>query len=84
VGAFLGAFSPAGEQNAMALTDVAVRSRKPLAKAYKVADGGGLYLLVTPTGGRLWRFKYRMHGIEKKLSLGRYPDVSSERCPQAA
>lgn len=60
----------------MALTDVAVRSTKPREKAYKLADGGGLYLLVTPTGGRLWRFKYRMHGIEKKLSLGRYPEVS--------
>src|SRR4051812_16128713 len=60
----------------MALTDVTVRNAKPAGKAYKLADGGGLYLLVTPSGGRLWRLKYRMHGVEKKLSLGRYPDVS--------
>jgi hypothetical protein len=60
----------------MALTDVAVRTAKPRAKEYKLADGGGLYLLVTPRGGRLWRLKYRTNGIEKKLSIGRYPDVS--------
>lgn len=60
----------------MALTDVAVRNAKTWNKEYKLADGGGLYLLVTPAGGRLWRFKFRLHGVEKKLSLGRYPDVS--------
>ena len=60
----------------MALTDVAVRTAKPRDREYKLADSGGLYLLVTPSGGRLWRFKFRLHGIEKKLSLGRYPDVS--------
>ena len=60
----------------MVLTDVAVRRAKPRDKDYKLADGGGLYLLVTPAGGRLWRLKYRMHGIERKLSLGRYPDVT--------
>lgn len=60
----------------MALTDVAVRNAKPREKQYKLGDSGGLYLLVSPSGGRLWRFKYRLHGLEKKLSLGRYPDVS--------
>ena len=60
----------------MALTDVAVRSAKPRATDYKLADAGGLYLLVTPAGGKLWRLKYRMHGVERKLALGRYPDVS--------
>ena len=60
----------------MSLTDSAVRAAKPRSKNYKLADAGGLYLLVTPAGGRLWRFKYRMHGVEKKLSIGRYPDVS--------
>jgi integrase len=76
MGAFLGAFFKRKFKDAaMALTDIAVRSAKPAGKAYKLADGGGLYLLVTPSGGRLWRFKYRMHGVEKKLSLGRYPDV---------
>lgn len=60
----------------MALTDVSVRNARPRDKEYKLADTGGLYLLVTPTGGRLWRLKYRMHGIERKLSLGKYPEVS--------
>jgi hypothetical protein len=60
----------------MALTDISIKSAKPACKAYKLADGGGLYLLVTPTGGRLWRLKFRIDGVEKKLSLGRYPDVT--------
>lgn len=60
----------------MALSDVAVRRAKPRERDYKLADSGGLYLLVTPSGGRLWRLKYRVLGVEKKLSLGRYPDVS--------
>jgi integrase len=60
----------------MALTDVAVRNAKPRDKEYKLADGGGLYLLVTPSGGRLWRLKYRLHGLERKLSFGQYPDLT--------
>lgn len=60
----------------MPLTDIAVRRAQPREREYKLADSGGLYLLVTPSGGRLWRVKYRMNGIEKKLSLGRYPDMS--------
>ncbi len=77
MGAFLGAFfSEAKRAPAMALTDTAVRNAKPRDREYKVTDGGGLYLLVTPAGGRLWRVKYRADGIERKLSLGKYPDVS--------
>lgn len=60
----------------MALTDIAVRNAKSRERAYKLADGGGLYLLVTPTGGRLWRMKYRADGVERKLSFGKYPDVT--------
>jgi integrase len=60
----------------MALTDVAIRNAKPKEKAYKLADSGGLYLLVTPAGGRLWRLKYRIDGVERKLAIGRYPEVS--------
>src|SRR5262245_50790300 len=59
----------------MTITDTAVRAARPHDNEYKLADGGGLYLLVTPSGGKLWRLKYRIHGIEKKLSLGRYPDM---------
>jgi hypothetical protein len=64
VGAFLGAFFDRQEISAMTITDTAVRAAKPRDKEYKLADGGGLYLLVTPSGGKLWRLKYRMHGIE--------------------
>ena len=61
----------------MPLTDVAIRSaRRPLAKAFKLFDAGGLYLEVRPTGGKWWRWKYRYGGKEKRLSLGVYPDVS--------
>jgi len=60
----------------MPLTDTAIRKAKPQAKATKLFDGGGLYLEVSPSGGKLWRWKYRFEGVEKKLSLGNYPDVS--------
>jgi integrase len=60
----------------MALTDISVRNAKPRERDYKIADGGGLYLLVTPAGGRLWRLKYRADGVERKLALGKYPDVT--------
>lgn len=58
------------------LTDVKVRTIKPSSKEVKLFDGGGLFLLVTPTGGKLWHLKYRIDGKEKKLTLGAYPDVS--------
>jgi hypothetical protein len=61
----------------MALTDTAIRTLKPGAKDYKAVDEKGLYLLVTPTGGRLWQLEYRSAGgVERKLSLGSYPDIS--------
>jgi integrase len=58
------------------LTAVQIKTLKPREKAYKVADGAGLYLLVNPNGSLLWRVKFRFHGIEKKMALGRYPDMS--------
>jgi hypothetical protein len=60
----------------MALTDVAIRNAKPRAKAYKLADGAGMFLLVTPAGGKLWRLKYRIDGREKLLAIGSYPETS--------
>jgi len=60
----------------MALSAVKVKTAKPREKAYKLADERGLYLLVNPSGSKLWRLKYRFAGIEKKLSLGAYPDVT--------
>lgn len=53
-----------------------VETAKPKDKAYKLADGGGLYLLVNTNGSRYWRLKYRFAGKEKLLALGVYPDVS--------
>lgn len=59
----------------MALTDMAVRNAKPREKAYKLSDERGMYLEVTPSGGKLWRLKYRFEGKEKRLALGKYPEV---------
>jgi len=60
----------------MPLSDVKIRTAEPGDKPKKLGDSGGLFLLVQPSGGKLWRFKYRINGKEKKLSFGRYPDVS--------
>ena len=60
----------------MALTDVKVKTAKPKEKPYKLADGGGMYLLINANGSKYWRMKYRFAGKEKMLSIGVYPDVS--------
>jgi integrase len=60
----------------MPLTDSAIKAAKPNAAQYKLHDAGGLFLLVRPSGGKLWRHKYRFNGKEQLLSLGAYPDVS--------
>jgi integrase len=59
----------------MALSDIAIRSAKPASKQFKLYDEGGLFLLVKPSGGKLWRLKYRHQGKEQALALGSYPDV---------
>ena len=59
-----------------ALSDVAIRQAKPRKKPYKLADGGGLYVLVAVSGGKLWRYDYRIAGKRKTLVLGRYPSLS--------
>jgi integrase len=59
------------------LTDIQVRTAKPKEKAYKLADGGGMYLEVMPTGSKLWRMKFRQaNGSESRLAFGSYPEVS--------
>lgn len=60
----------------MPLTDIACRNLKPGPKPLKVSDGGGLFLLVQPTGGKLWRFAYRLDRKQKTLAVGRFPEVS--------
>jgi Arm DNA-binding domain len=57
------------------LTDVQVRTAKPSIKAQRLFDGSGLYLEISPAGGKLWRLKYRIDGKEKLLSIGAYPTV---------
>jgi len=57
------------------LTDTEIKRAKAAEKAYSMGDGGGLYLWVKPTGGKLWRWSYRFDGKEKLMSLGKYPDV---------
>ena len=57
-------------------SDTAIRNAKPAAKPYRLFDGGGLYLEVSPSGGKLWRLKYRFGGKEKRLELGKYPEMS--------
>jgi len=59
----------------MPLTDIAVRNLKPSAKPSRFFDERGLYVEVSPSGGKWWRLKYRFGGKEKRLSLGVYPDV---------
>lgn len=58
------------------LTTTQIRALKPERRPYKVADGDGLYLLVQPSGALLWRFRYKVFGSDRKLSLGSFPDVS--------
>jgi phage/plasmid primase-like uncharacterized protein len=59
------------------LTQLQIKAAKPKDRPYKLADGGGLYVEVMPTGGKLWRMKYRRpDGKENRLSFGSYPDVS--------
>lgn len=58
------------------LSDTKIRTAKPREKDYKLFDGDGLFLLVTSTGGKLWRLKYRFGGREKLLALGAYPQLA--------
>ena len=59
----------------MPTTDTAIRNAKPKAKPYKLPDGRGMYLLVNPSGSKLWRLDYRFDGKRQTLALGSYPDV---------
>ena len=59
------------------LTDMRVKNAKPKEKPYKLADGGGMYLEITPSGSKLWRMKFmQASGKESRLSFGAYPEVS--------
>jgi integrase len=58
------------------LSNLLIQKMKPQAKTLRLSDDRGLYLEISPTGGKWWRFKYRLAGKEKRISLGVYPDVS--------
>lgn len=58
------------------LTDKTIRTAKPTHKTQRLFDGAGLYLEISPAGGKWWRWKYRFGGKEKRLSFGTYPDTS--------
>lgn len=68
----------------MALTENRLRTLKPKDKSYKVADHRGLYIEVTPSGGKLWRFRYRIGNVEKKLAIGPYPEINLKQARNAA
>jgi hypothetical protein len=58
------------------LTALVIENAKPRNKPYKLTDGSGLHLLVTPSGSKLWRFRYRFGGKQLMLSFGAFPEVS--------
>jgi integrase len=60
----------------MALTDTAIRKSRPSEKPYKLSDGRGLFLLVQPSGGKLWHYRYSFEGKEKLMAFGPNPDVT--------
>jgi integrase len=67
----------------MPLTDTAIKKAKPGTSPTKLSDGKGMYLLVTESGSKLWRWKYRADGKEKVMALGSYPDVSLAQAREA-
>jgi len=60
----------------MALTEIAVKQAKPKDRAYKLTDAGSLFLFISPSGGKSWRWRYYADDKQKLLTLGMYPDVS--------
>jgi len=66
----------------MPLSDSAIRTAKPREKLYRLADANGLCLEVTPTGSKLWRYRYRFNGNGKMLALGVYPAITLQKARQ--
>ncbi|QFT20982.1 Prophage CP4-57 integrase [Pseudomonas sp. THAF187a] len=63
------------------LTDAKIKSVKPTDRDWKLSDGGGLFLLIKLTGGKLWRWKYRLQGKENLFAIGSFPQISlAEAC----
>ncbi|MEX3957367.1 Arm DNA-binding domain-containing protein [Trinickia sp. EG282A] len=68
----------------MPLTVGEVEAARPQPKPYDVADGDGLVLRITPEGNKFWHFRYRLHGKQPRILLGRYPDVTLQKARQQA
>lgn len=66
----------------MPLTNAKIRNAKAGSKTQRLFDSSGLYLEISPRGGKWWRLKYRFHGKEKRLLLGVYPDVGLKEARQ--
>jgi len=60
----------------MKLTELQIKKAKPKEKIYRMFDGHGLHLEITPKGQKWWRYKYLFNGKERRISLGVYPDIS--------
>jgi integrase len=60
----------------MKLTDIAIRNARAVDRTKKLFDGGGLYLTISHTGRKAWRFKYYFGGKEKHIQFGRYPEIT--------
>jgi len=59
----------------MALSDTRIRALKPNTRRYEVADDGGLFIEVQPSGAKVWRFRYRLNGKREKVTIGPYPAI---------
>jgi hypothetical protein len=64
---------------AMALTTIGITNLRPKKADYRVADGGGLYILVRPNGSKLWRYDYRLEGCQRTHSIGEWGEGSNRR-----
>lgn len=64
------------------LAEKTIRAAKPLEREYRLFDGNGLYLIIKPSGSKVWRTKYRFQGKENTLSFGSYPNVSLDEARQ--
>ncbi|MFC5863219.1 tyrosine-type recombinase/integrase [Acidicapsa dinghuensis] len=60
----------------MALTQVEINKAKPGEKSYSLTDGNGLMLVISPSGSKLWRFKYRINGIQRMMAFGAFPVIT--------
>lgn len=72
-------FAHSSQPASRILTETQVKAAKPQLKAYKLADPGGLVLLVQPNSAKLWRYRFTLNGTEGMLALGRYPDITLKR-----